>query len=120
LKSYIYFSDAENVSQREDLMVDGANLGIELKALPIVLPKDPYKLHISGLSDKTTKDCFLSYIEVVSGEEVQSILFGDNANAMVTFLEPPGRTIHYHFIIETQTLCSIKEKQLHSCLVLHH
>jgi hypothetical protein len=44
-----------------------------------------------GVSEKTIKDGLISFMEVVSGDNVKSILFGSNSNAMVTFKEPPGK-----------------------------
>ena len=86
------FLVAERVAQKEILDLDGAKLVLSLKEIPKELPKDPYKLYVMGLNaDKTTKDGLMSYMEVVSGEEVESMLFGSNSNVMVSFKEPPGK-----------------------------
>jgi hypothetical protein len=79
------------VSQKESLKLDGTKLTVALKEIPKELPKDPNSLHVIGVSDETSKDGLMSFMEVVSGEEVESIIFGSNSNAMVTFKEPPGK-----------------------------
>ena len=86
------FLVAERVAQKETLDLAGAKLVLSLKEIPKKLPIDPYKLHVMGLNtDKHTKDGLVSYMEVVSGEDVESMLFGSNSNVMVTFKEPPGK-----------------------------
>ncbi|XP_031556544.1 probable E3 ubiquitin-protein ligase DTX3, partial [Actinia tenebrosa] len=80
---------AERVSQKESLELDGSKLTITLKEIPKEISKDPNKLHVTGISEKTNKDGFESFMEVVSGVEVESFFFGSNYNAMVAFKEPP-------------------------------
>lgn len=61
-----------------------------VQEIPKVLPKDPRRVHVIGLSDRTSKDGLMSFMEVASDEEVKSMLFGEHSNVMVTFEHPPG------------------------------
>ena len=54
------------------------------------LPKDPLKLLVRGLSDKTTSDSLLFYMEAISEREVCDVIRGDGDNALVSFTEKPG------------------------------
>ena len=56
------------------------------------LPPDPVRIHIQGLSEKTTKDCLSFYLEKFSGNAlVTKVFFGANNNALVVFDAPPGK-----------------------------
>ncbi|KAK3755409.1 hypothetical protein QZH41_016615 [Actinostola sp. cb2023] len=112
--------DAERVSQKESLLLDDAKIGLTLKEIPKVLPKDPYKLHVMDISDTTTKDGLTSFMEVASGEEILNMIFGSNSNVMVMFKEPPDiekvkrkcstRALDgSHVKIETVSICDCVE-----------
>ncbi|KAK3729577.1 hypothetical protein QZH41_017197 [Actinostola sp. cb2023] len=112
--------DAERVSQKESLKLDDAKIGLTLKEIPKVLPKDPYKLHVMDISNTTTKDGLSSFIEVASGKEILSMIFGSNSNVMVMFKEPPDiekvqrkcitRALDgSHVKIETVSICDCVE-----------
>lgn len=83
-------SDAERVVKRNGLQLDDAILTTILKPIPKELPKDHKRLHVMGISDKTIRDGLVAYMEVMSGKEIESILFGDNYNGVVSFVEPIG------------------------------
>ncbi|XP_031563969.1 uncharacterized protein LOC116299450 [Actinia tenebrosa] len=79
---------AEGVVKKEGLQLDGASLITTLKPIPKELPKDQKRFHVMGISDRTIRDGLVSFLEVVSGKEVESLLFGDNSNCVVSFTEP--------------------------------
>jgi hypothetical protein len=99
--------DAERVVQKESLELDGAKLTTTLKQTPKELPVDQVRVHVMGVSEKTTKDGLISYLEVVSGEEVVSIVFGSNSNVMVTFIDPPGDLHQFKFLFVRHTFHSL-------------
>lgn len=85
---------AERVVQKENLVLDEAKLTTTLVRDPKNLPTDKRSVHVSGISDRTTKDGLMTYMEVISGEEVENVLFGDTCNAMVIFKDPPGTNMN--------------------------
>ncbi|KAK3746699.1 hypothetical protein QZH41_018917, partial [Actinostola sp. cb2023] len=112
--------DAEHVSRKESMLLDDAEIGLTLKEIPKVLSKDLYKLHVMDISDTTTKDGLTSFMEVASGEEILSMIFGSNSNVMVMFNEPPDiekvqrkcitRALDgSHVKIETVSICDCVE-----------
>lgn len=89
--SFFLREGALGVISKGSLIYDGANLTITLKQPPRKLPVDTRRLFVKGLSDKTTSDALQSYMEVVSGVDVLTAEFGDEACAIVTFNEDYGK-----------------------------
>ena len=71
-------------------IIDKAALTVSLRRPVKKLPPDPCRLHIKGLSEKTTPDGLLSFMEVASGLGVLNVEFGTQNNAVVTFDGTPG------------------------------
>lgn len=82
---------AVGVVNKGALTLDDAKLKITIRKPVKELPIDTKRLLVKGLSDKTTRDGLQSYMEVVSGEEVLSIEFGQQGSAAVTFGETYGK-----------------------------
>ena len=49
------------------------------------VPKDPLKLLVKGLNEKTSKDGLLNFMEAISGGEVCDVVFGNDNSALVSF-----------------------------------
>ena len=87
-------TDAQRVvekGQNTPHRLDGHELTVTIKEPVKQLPKDPLKLLVQGLSDKTTPDGLSCYMEAISGEEVCNVTLGDSDNALVFFSEKPGK-----------------------------
>ena len=52
---------------------------------------DTKKLLVKGLSEDTTRDALVSYMEVVSGLEVLDVEFGEQGCALISFAESYGK-----------------------------
>ena len=56
------------------------------------LPIDTMRLLVKGLSEKTTRDGLISYMEVISEfQEVSDVEFGEEGCALVTFEDEYGK-----------------------------
>lgn len=72
------------------------------------VPPDPLRIHVQGLSEKTTEDCLCFYLEKFSGVDVEKVYFGANNNALVVFDCEPGM-LHIVYFSETSYVCKSKE-----------
>jgi len=54
------------------------------------LPPDPVKVHVQGISEKTTEDCLRFYLEKFCNVEVVEVYLGCNNDALATFESEPG------------------------------
>ena len=61
------------------------------------VPPDPVRIHVQGLSEKTTEDCLCFYLEKFSGVDVEKVYFGTNNNALVVFDYEPGMSYIVYF-----------------------
>ena len=74
-------------------IIDQTELTVSLRPPVKKLPPDPCRLHIKGLSEKTTADGLMSFMEVASGLDVLNVDFGTQNNAVVTFEGMPGNKL---------------------------
>ena len=74
-------------------IIDQTELTVSLRPPVKKLPPDPCRLHIKGLSEKTTPDGLLSFMEVASGLDVLNVEFGTQNSAVVTFDGTPGNKL---------------------------
>ena len=95
------FADSHNVVAKGNHVIDGCQLKVSLERPIQKLPADPCKLHITGLSERTTRDTLMSFMEVATGLEVLGVDFGAKANAIVTFDGAPGRVAETHQVRST-------------------
>ena len=86
------FSDARGVLDKGNHIIQQTKLTVSLKTAVKKTPPDPCRLHIKGLSDKTTADGLMSFMKVASGLDVLNVDFGTQNNAVVTFDGTPGNT----------------------------
>ncbi|KXJ05535.1 probable serine/threonine-protein kinase DDB_G0271682 [Exaiptasia diaphana] len=96
--------DTERVSQQTSLNLDGVQLGVRLKSLP----NDPRKVHVMGLSNRTTTDGLIFFMELASGEEVEDVLLMEDSCGTVTFKRPPD-------LQKIQQTCS--RRRLDGCFI---
>lgn len=85
------FEGAHGVIRNSNLTLDNAELNVTLREPVKKLPFDTVRLLVKGLSEKTTRDGLLSYLEVVSGLEVSDIEFGVHGSTLVTFSKEYGK-----------------------------
>lgn len=85
------FEGAQGVIRNSNLTLDNAELNVTLREPVKKLPFDTVRLLVTGLSEKTTRDGLLSYLEVVSGLEVSDIEFGVQGSTLVTFSKEYGK-----------------------------
>jgi len=71
--------------------IKGEALTITLQPPKKKIPPDPFRVHVQGLSEKTTGDCLSFYLQKFSGDvEVEEVHFGPSNNALVVFKTEPG------------------------------
>ena len=87
------FSDARGVIDKGKHIIDQTELTVSLRPPVKKLPPDPCRLHIKGLSEKTTADGLLSFMEVASGLDVLNVDFDTQNNAVVTFEGTPSNKL---------------------------
>ena len=96
MRTFVYihcFSGAHGVIERDKHIIDQTELAVSLRLPVKKMAPDPCRLHIKGLSDKTTADRLLSFMEVASGLDVLNVDFGTQNNAVVTFDGTPGNRL---------------------------
>ena len=54
------------------------------------LPPDSLKIHVQGISEKTTEDCLRFYLEKFSDADVVEVSLGCNNDALAIFESEPG------------------------------
>ena len=69
------------------LTLDDSELHVTLKKPAKKIPVDTKKLLVKGLSEETTRDALVSYMEVVSALEVLDVEFGEQGCALISFAE---------------------------------
>ena len=74
--------------------INGKALTVTLQPPKKIIPPDPFRVHVQGLSEKTNGDCLGFYLEKFSGDvEVEEVHFGSNNNALVVFKTEPGSEV---------------------------
>lgn len=86
-----YFKGAQGVLKKSVLTLDNAELNVTLKKSAEKIPLDTTRLLVKGLSEETTRDALVSYMEVVSGVEVSDIEFGEHGSSLISFANSYGK-----------------------------
>ena len=86
-----YFKGAQGVLKKSVLTLDNAELNVTLKKSAQKIPLDTTRLLVKGLSEETTRDALVSYMEVVSGVEVSDIEFGEHGSSLISFANSYGK-----------------------------
>ena len=83
------FTDLERLLE-EPQTIKGKAMKVLRQLSKKKIPPDPVKVHVQGISEKTTEDCLRFYLEKFSDAEVVEVFLGSNNDALATFESEPG------------------------------
>jgi len=100
---YIVVSESTDLERllEKPHAIDGKAITVVRQLPKKKLPLDPVKVHVRGISEKTTEDCLRFYLEKFSDTKVVEVYLGRSNDALATFESEPGNFESVTFIFTT-------------------
>ena len=85
----MFISDIQRLLEHPH-KIDGQMITVVRQPPSKKVPLDPVRVHVQGISEKTTEDCLSIYLEKFADVDVKEVYFGCMNNALAVFEREPG------------------------------